>query len=129
MKNKKIIFAALALVLVAALLLGVYFLTRPQAQEGNKSFTVTVVHSDGKEEVREYKTDAELLGPYLVEQRLIVESDSPGRYDTVDGETVDYEKNQSWWCFYINDEQAMEGMNTTVITDGASYKLEYKIGW
>ncbi len=129
MKNKKIIFAALAFVLVAALLVGVYFLTRPKVQEGSKSFSVTVVHSNGNEQVYQYKTDAEYLGAYLVEQGLIIESDSPGLYNTVDGETVDYAKNQSWWCFYINGEQAMEGMNTTPITDGASYKLEYKIGF
>ncbi len=128
MKNKKIILSAAAVVLAAALLLGIYFITRPQTQEGSKSFTVTVVHSDGKEVVKAYQTDAELLGPYLVEQGLIVESDSPGLYNTVDGETADWNVDQSYWGFFVGEEMAMEGMNTTPITDGASYKLVYTVG-
>ena len=48
--------------------------------------------------------------------------------DIVDGETADWSVNQSYWSFLINGEMAMEGMNTTLITDGAVYRLEYTLG-
>jgi hypothetical protein len=46
----------------------------------------------------------------------------------VDGEDADYSVNQSYWAFFVGDDYAMEGMNTTAITDGAVYKLVYTIG-
>ena len=127
MKNKKLIIAAIALVAVVGIMLGIYFATRPQVEEGSKTITVTVIHKDKTEKTFTYKTNAEYLGPFLKEQGLIAESGSPGMYDTVDGELADYSVDQGYWGFYINGEYAMQGMDTTPITDGAVYKLEYTI--
>jgi hypothetical protein len=49
-------------------------------------------------------------------------------YNTVDGEDAIWEVNKSYWSFIINGEYAMEGMNTTLIEDGAVYRLEYTLG-
>ena len=49
MKNKKLIIAIIAVVAVIGLMLGVYFATRPETQQGSKSITVVVVHEDGTE--------------------------------------------------------------------------------
>ena len=49
MKNKKLVIALVALVAIAAIVLGVYFATRPATSEGGKAVTVTVVHRDGSE--------------------------------------------------------------------------------
>jgi len=86
-----------------------------------------VVHKDGTEKVFNLTSSEEFLGPALVAEGIIVESDSPGMYNTVDGETTDYSKDQSYWGFFIGDEYAMEGMNTTPITEGAQYKLVYTV--
>ena len=48
-------------------------------------------------------------------------------YNTVDGETSDYSKDQSYWQFFIGDEAAVEGMDTTSVTEGGVYKLVYTI--
>ena len=45
------------------------------------------------------------------------------------GETTDYTVNQSWWRLLINGQEGMEGANTLLITDGSTYRWEYKIGW
>lgn len=127
MKNKKLIIAAIALVAVVGILLGVYFATRPKPVEGGKSITVTVIHKDKTEKTFTYQTDAEFLGTFLKEQGLIVESASAGMYDIVDGEKADYSVDQGYWNFLINGEVATEGMNTTPITDGAVYSLVYTI--
>ena len=129
MKNKKLIIAVAALVLVVAALAAVYFITRPNAQEGSKAFTVTVVHADGSEKKFDYRTDAEKLGGFLEEKGLIdSQGADQGMFHTVDGEKADWNVNQSYWAFYIGEDYAMTGIYDTLIEDGAAYKLVYTLG-
>jgi hypothetical protein len=127
MNNKKMILAAVALIVVVALFAGIWVASRPEIFAGEKRFTLTVVHKNGTEKVFELTSSEEFLGAALVAEGIIVESDSPGMYNTVDGETTDYSKDQSYWGFFIDGEYAMEGMNTTPITEGGQYKLVYTI--
>ena len=147
MNKKKTILALIALVAVLAVMVGIWYSSRPKpAPKGDdvqtttqqpgdttptgysKYFTVEVVHSDGSVKTFEYGTNEDYLGAVLVAEGLIVESDSPGLYNTVDGEDAIWSVNQSYWSFIINGEIAMEGMNTTLIEDGAVYRLEYTLG-
>ena len=129
MKNKKIILAAVALVAVVAIFVGVYVATRPEAQTGAKAFTVTVIHQDGTEKVFDYRTDGEKLGAVLEEKGLIdSEGADPGMFHTVDGEKADWSVNQSYWAFYEGEEYAMTGIYDTSVVDGGVYKLVYTIG-
>lgn len=127
--NKKTVIALVALVLVAALFAGVYFLVLPQVQQGSKAFTVTVVHSDGTAKDFTYRTDAEFLGAFLEEKGLIdSQGADPGMFHSVDGEKADWSVNQSYWAFYLGEDYATKGIFDTPITDGALYKLVYTIG-
>ena len=132
MKNrKKLVLICAAVVVFAALIalmVGLWLNSRPEVTEGGKTFTLTVVHGDGKARDFTISTDREFLAEALLDENLIVESDSPGMYITVDGEDADYSVNQSYWAFFVGEDYAMEGMNTTAITDGAVYKLVYTIG-
>jgi len=129
MKNKKNILTVVAVVLVAAVMLGVYLATRPEAQEGSKKITVTVVHADGSSKDFTYSTDAEKLGAFLEEKKLIdSEGADAGMFHTVDGEKADWNENKSYWAFYLGDAYAVTGIYDTNITDGAVYKLVYTIG-
>ena len=129
MKNKKMILAAVALVVVIAIFAGVYVATRPEAQQGGKAITVVVVHADGTEKTFEYQTDAEKLGAFLEEKGLIEsEGADTGMFHTVDGEKADWNENQSYWAFYLGEEYAMTGIYDTNIENGAVYKLVYTIG-
>ncbi len=132
---KKTWIALIVFVAVIGLVAGIYFGTRPEVPTDNSTdptfarhFTLIVVHSDGSEKTFEIGTNRKYLGQALVDEGLVVESDSPGLYNTVDGETVDWNKNQSYWGFFVGEDYAMEGMNTTVIQAGATYKLVYTIG-
>ncbi len=138
MKNKKLIIALIAFVAIIAVVAGIWFANRPEAPttpttptgettatEAMMKFTVIVVHADGTEKKFDYETAGGNLGPVLVEKGLIVESDSPGLYNTVDGVTADWNVDQSYWSFYIGDEMAMYGMNDAVIHDGDVFKLVY----
>lgn len=132
MKNKKVLLAAIALLVVAGVMAAVYFATRPTVQDwtGSKTITVTVVHSDGKSQEFSYSTDKAYLGEVLQEAGLI--SGTPGEFglyiETVDGETASWEKNGAYWAFYVGEEYATTSVDLTPITDGAVYKLVYTLG-
>lgn len=129
MKNKKLVIAIVAVVVIIALMAGIYFLTRPQASTDEKTFTLTVVHADGTENVQTITSSEEFLAPALIAEGIINdEGIETGMYYTVDGETASWEENQSYWAFYVGGDYATEGMNTTAIADGAEYTLEYTIG-
>lgn len=128
--NKKIWIALIALVLVIAALVGVYVATRPDAQEGSKTITVTVVHKDGSEKVFTCHTDEEFLGPVLLTEKIVEGSMGDfGLYITAaDGEVADYNVDQGWWALYEGENMASTGADAVAITDGGSYKLVYTIG-
>ena len=130
MKNKKLILAVVALAAVIAVMAGIFLATRPETVAGGKEITVTVVHKDGSEKVFEYTTDAEYLGDVIVAEGLVNGEIGPyGLYfDTVDGETADWNADQSYWSILIGAEYATVGADGIALTDGASYSLVYTIG-
>ena len=129
MKNKKLLVALIAFVAVIALVVGIWFATRPAAPAEEPAgdtlkFTVIVVHADGEEKTFNYETEGGNLGPVLVEKGLLGAADG-GLYTTVDGVTADWNVDQSWWAFYIGEEMAAYGMDDAVIHDGDVFKLVY----
>ena len=130
MKNKKIVIAAAALVVVIAILVGVAFASRPQTSEGAKAITVTVIHMDGTEAVFAYDTDEEYLGPVLLAEGLVEGEEGPYglTISAVDGETASWEENQSYWALYVGEDYATTGADGVALTDGGSYKLVYTLG-
>lgn len=130
MKTKKLIVIAVALVAVVAILLGVFFATRPETVEGQKSIVVTVVHSDGSEKDFSIKTTQEYVGRAMVEAGICEDNqDQYGLYlEVLDGERAVWAENGAYWAFYVGDEYAVAGLDQTPITDGATYKLVYTLG-
>ena len=128
--NKKIWIAVVALVLVAAAMVGIWFATRPETDDGSKTVTVTVVHKDGSQKVFTCKTQEEYLGPVLLTEK-IVQGDM-GQYGlfitAADGEVADYSVDGGWWAIYVGQEQAVTGADEIPLQDGGSYKLVYTIG-
>lgn len=94
--------------------------------EGAKTFTFTVVNTAGEEVTLEIHTDKETVGEALVELGLVSgeESDYGLYVKTVNGETVDYDKDGKYWAFYINGEYAMTSVDATAVTEGDSYTFK-----
>lgn len=130
MKNKRLIVLAVALAACVAVLLGVYFATRPDTAAGTKTFTVTVVHADGTSKDFSYTTGEEYLGPVLLAEGLIQGEEGPYglMVSTVDGEEASWEANSAYWALYEGENFANQGIDLTPVTDGGSYKLEYTVG-
>ena len=126
--NKKIILAGIALGLVAGILTGVWLVTRPQSEKGGKTITVEILHKDGTVNSYTIETEAETLAQAMKEKNLLG-PDMDGMYLTVDGETTDYNADQSWWKLLKNGEDPGEGANTVTIGDGDLFRWEYTIGW
>lgn len=126
--NKKTWIALAAFVVLVAVLLTVFFLTRPETEAGAKEITVTVIHADGSSKNFTYHTDEEYLGALLLAEGLITGSE--GQYglviESVDGESADWEKDQAYWSLYEGEAYADQGVSQTPVRDGATYKLVYE---
>lgn len=122
--SKKTLFAVAALAAAAALMLGLWYFTRPQTQEGAKTIVVQVVHADESTKDFTYHTDAEYLGEVLLAEKLAEGEDSAyGLFiTTVDGETAQDDLRQ-WWCVTKGGERVDTGADTTPIADGDHFEL------
>lgn len=94
--------------------------------EGEKSFSFSVFDADNKETCFEIHSDKKTVGEALLDVNLI--SGDDGEYGlyvkTVNGITADYDKDQTYWAFYVNDEYATTGVDMTDIVDGESYSFK-----
>lgn len=93
---------------------------------GAKVFSFTVTDADGKDTVYEIHTDKITVGEALLDLGLIAGDDGAyGLYvKTVDGTTLDYDTDGMYWAFYENGEYAMTGVDSTEITEGATYTFK-----
>lgn len=127
MKKQTKIIIALAAVLVvlvaAALVLPAMFTA--DVQEGEKSFTFTVIY-EGKETDFEITTDKDYLADALIDEGLLdtAEKES-GMYTVIDGVKADYNVDGAWWCVTKGGEMTTVGMNDLVIEDGDSFEATY----
>lgn len=132
MKNLKKI---LALILSLVLVLSFGACAKPvetaepetsAASTAKNEFVFTVVDLDGnKEEFTVSFQDGQSVGDALIAEKLI--SGEQGDYGiyvkTVNGITLDYDKDGAYWSFYIGDEVANTGVDGEPATAGAAYSL------
>ena len=93
--------------------------------EGNTVFSFTVTDADGKLTAYEIHTEKAMVGEALLELGLIDGDDSDyGLYvKTVDGKTLDYDKDGMYWAFYENGKYAAKGVDMTEISAGVEYSF------
>ena len=91
--------------------------------DGETQVSFTVVDVDGKESHFVIYTDKTILSEALMEHGLIEGEESEyGLYvKTVNGITLDYEKDGKYWAFYIDDKYATTGVEKTEISDFTKY--------
>lgn len=137
---KKIISLILSIMLVASLALNftacsnkapeapaaVQLVDGANLGKGATAFTFTVVDPDGKSITATINTDKATVGEALVELGLVEgeESEWGLMVNTVNGITLDYNKDQMYWAFYIDGEYAMTGVDATDVVAGSTYTLE-----
>lgn len=98
---------------------------KKEAPAGAVSFKVIVTDLDGNETAFEYTSSAASVGEALVAEGLLEGHETEyGLYiDTVNGITADWDKDQTYWAFYINGEYAATGIDGTEIVADTTYGL------
>lgn len=102
------------------------YLEDTEVGQGSKEMVVEV--KAGEKSVKfTVHTDETTVGAALLANNLI--AGDAGQYGLyikeVNGITADYDVNQTYWAFYIDGEYAVSGVDSTDITEGAVYQLEY----
>ena len=94
--------------------------------EGNTEFAFEVVLEDGTTTLYNVHTDEKTVGAALQGVNLIAGDDSEyGLYvKTVDGVTADYDKDGTYWAFYIDGEYASTGVDSTDVVPGSTYSFK-----
>ena len=129
--------SVLSLVLVAAMVLMFAGCGQKKVEENpqtaqnqqevvEQSFKFRVVDLDGTEKEFDVKYDNEkTVGEALKYEGLI--SGEEGQYGlyvkTVNGITLDYDKDGAYWAFYLNGAYGISGVDTTPIKDGEMYSF------
>ena len=119
---KRMISMLLALVLVFSL---AACGKKTEAPSEAVSFKVIVTDLEGNESSYEYTSSAASVGEALVAEGLVdAHEASFGLFiDAVGGIAADWDKDQTYWAFYINGEFATTGIGDTKITADATYGL------
>ena len=98
--------------------------------KGEKKFNFTVTDLEGNETAFEINTDKKTVGEALLELELIAGDQSDyGLYvKTVNGITLDYDKDGAYWAFYVNGEYGATGVDSTDIVAGTTYTFKAEKG-
>jgi len=93
--------------------------------QGKTQFTLTIADLSGAETHVTVNTDEKTVGAALLSLGVIAGEDGPyGLYiKSVNGITADYDKDQTYWAFYQDDQYASAGIDQTDVTPGAAYAL------
>ena len=132
---KKTLSVLVCAVLIAAVALftsGCNSTTPPETPDTSETSAVTtefkfsVTDADGKTTDFTVTTDKKIVGEALQDEGLISGDEGPyGLYvKTVNGITLDYDKDGMYWAFYINGEMAPTGVDMTEIKPGEVYSFK-----
>ena len=128
--KKKTIFALIAFVVLLAAVFLIWKMNQPSASLGQKEITLKVVHGDGSEASFPIRTDAENLRGALEQVDGLIAGEESTYWlmvYTVDGETADWNRDQSWWCLTKDGEWMDTGVDDTMIADGEHYEFTYTV--
>ncbi len=132
MKQKKTWILILTILLLAAVMIGMYivyrrFSAKPQA--GEKHIQITIVSSDQTETDYELDTDAEYLREAL-ESVAEIDGEESAEFGytlyTVNGVTADFTRDQSYWAIYVNGEYGAYSLSQQPIADGDHFTIAYE---
>ena len=131
MKQRKNLKIGLAVVLLLALMAGMYAIYThysQKAQSGEKQISISIVFDDGSQKDYELSTDAEYLKEALEAVAEIDGEDGPYGYTlyTVDGVTADFNTGNVYWVIYVDGEYGTYSLSQQPVTDGAHYAIVYE---
>lgn len=132
MNQKKFFKIVIALIVVLAVMAGMYAIFRhfsPKTQAGEKHITISIVFDDGSEKKHEIDTSAEFLKEALESVAEISGEESEYGYTlySIDGVTADFTQSNAYWAIYVNGEYGTYGLSQQPLTDGDVYTIAYEV--
>lgn len=129
-KKAKIISVVTLLALIAVMVV-VAVVNKPASSEGQKTVTIEVISErDGLNESETISTDYETVGEILHDLDYCSwEESSYGTYVTGFYDKMEDIDNQYWWCFIVNGETSMNGVDSQPVADGDVYTFQLVQGW
>lgn len=124
-KNKKLILASVAAVLVLAALVAVWLVFGAGTAQGSKSVTIEVVNKAGVTTTYNVRTDAEYLRGVMDEADGLTFVEENGMVMSVNGERADYVLDKAYWAFYIGEAYCNYGINDQPVADGDVFRIVY----
>lgn len=127
-KKKKVLLALIPVVIIAVLAV-VYFNFKPVTTTGGKEIEISVVNDLGETVTYDVSTDAEYLRGAMDDAEGLDYSGDESEYGLmvteVNGVVADYNVDQSYWAFYVNDNYCDYGVDEQPVTDGDVFRIEY----
>ena len=125
MKNKLSVLLCVVLIAAMALSMAACGTKQEAAPQGEVSYTVITVDLEGNETRYDITSDKEMVGEELLAQGIIAgDMGDYGLYvKTVNGLTLDWDKDAKYWAFYIGEDYATTGVDQTKAEEGVTYIL------
>ena len=124
-KNKLSVLLCMVLIAAMALSMAACGAKQEAAPQGEVSYTVITVDLEGNETRYDITSDKEMVGEELLAQGIIAgDMGDYGLYvKTVNGLTLDWDKDAKYWAFYIGEDYATTGVDQTKAEEGVTYTL------
>ncbi len=128
-QNKTLLTTAIVLFIAVLVFFGIYQCFAPQATEGAKSIMIEVKDNAQKTTTYVVHTDAEYLLDAMKDAPNLTFAGYESQYGltltTINGITADWEKDNAYWCIYVNGDIGNYGVSTQPVCDGDTFSLEY----
>ena len=131
MSKKAKIGSVVALVALIAIMVVVAVVNKGTSDKGEKTVTIEVISErDGLNESETISTDYENVGEILHDLDYCSwEESSYGTYVTGFYDKMEDIDNQYWWCFIVNGETSVNGVDSQPVADGDVYTFQLVQGW
>lgn len=139
--RKKLLWTVVVLVLIAVVLVGAYFLIRPDGTDQNPEqtenilepaekktdYNVVIVHKDGTKKEMTLEIKEEFLGAALMSAGVIeAEENLFGMHiKKADGEKAVFKEDGAYWAVYVGEEFAAKSTDLLPVEGGQTYQLVY----
>ena len=122
---KKKLIGIGTVIVVIAVLIGIYFAFGAKTTKGSKLVTIEVVSPDGASTIYVVQTNAEYLKEVMDENDGLTYETNDGMVMVVNGVRADYVLDGAYWGFYVNDSYCNYGIADQPVNDKDNFKIEY----
>lgn len=131
-KRLSLFLGSCAAVVILALMLVIYAMTKPVPITGSKNISIDIVYENNETDHYQITTEAQFL---LEAMKAIPDFQIDGTttqefglmVTTINGNRADYQKDGAYWSLLCDGEPCNYGVSQQTIRDGAHYTFQYTL--